>query len=144
MPEAVKVFTKIDMCNGDTTKCWLWTGKVNKKDGRPYYNVHGSGKHPAGVVVLQLVTGEGSNGRMALHHCDNHLCCNPAHLYWGEHEDNMNDMKERERHGLPRIVVRAIRTLAEEGTKYSNIASRYGITESAVGQIVRGVTHKED
>lgn len=144
MPDPVKVFEKIDMRGGDSSQCWPWKGKVNKKDGRPYFTVAGSGKHPAYAVVLELVSGEESNGRMALHHCDNPICCNPAHLYWGGHDENMNDMKERERHGLPRIVVRAIRTLAEEGTKYADIASRYGVSESAVAQIVRGATHKGD
>ena len=55
----------------------------------------------------------------------------------------MNDMKDRQRHGVPKIVVRAIRTLAHEGVSYGEIAGRYGITASAVGQIVRAESHKE-
>lgn len=37
------------------------------------------------------------NGAFALHACDNKSCCNPAHLRWGSHADNMADKVARGR-----------------------------------------------
>lgn len=48
-------------------------------------------------MLLELVTGEESDGRFALHSCDNPPCVNPAHLRWGSHADNMTDAADRGR-----------------------------------------------
>ncbi|HHW83761.1 MAG TPA: helix-turn-helix transcriptional regulator [Actinomycetales bacterium] len=39
--------------------------------------------------------------------------------------------------------IRQIRTLAAAGTTQQEIAERFGLTQQAVSQIVRGVTHPE-
>ena len=41
-------------------------------------------------------------GMSVLHHCDNPACCNPEHLYIGDHTDNMQDRKRRNRTNLQR------------------------------------------
>ncbi len=131
------VFKHINMHNGDTNVCWEWTGKVNKKDSRPYFTVEGK-RRPAYSVVLELHSGELPKGRLATHSCDNRTCCNPSHLSWGTHQDNMDDMVERERHGLPKTVVRAIRKLRIEGRTQSDIAELYGISRETVSAIDTG------
>ena len=59
MPKNVPtdVFKHINMHGGDKDVCWEWTGKVNKKDGRPYFTVDGKRK-PSYNVVLELSSGE--------------------------------------------------------------------------------------
>jgi hypothetical protein len=37
------------------------------------------------------------DGMSVLHHCDNPICFNPAHLYVGTHQDNIDDRVERGR-----------------------------------------------
>jgi hypothetical protein len=106
------VFKHIDMRGNDD--CWEWKGKINAKDNRPYFTVDGK-RRPSYAYVLETYTGEEQNGRQVLHSCDNTICCSPHHLRWGTHQDNMDDMKERERHGLNRTVVRAILKLLEDG-----------------------------
>jgi len=133
----VMVFLHIDMHEGDKNVCWEWTGKVNKKDGRPYFTCEGS-RRPAYSWVLQLSSGEYEKGRLARHSCDNPICCNPEHLSWGTHQDNMNDMKERERHGLPATIVRSIRKLRSEGKTQQEVAELYGVSRETISAIDTG------
>ena len=134
------VFKYVDMNNGDRDPCWEWKGRLNAKDGRPYFTVKGQ-RRPAYVYVLEQVSGEKQRKRMALHNCDNPICCNPSHLYWGTHQDNMNDMKKRERHGLPKTVVRAIHKLLSDGRTQQSIADLYGISREAVSAIATRRNH---
>ena len=133
----VEVFKHIDMSGGNENECWEWKGRLNPKDNRPYFTVAGQ-RRPSYAVVLELYTGEEAKGRVARHKCDNSVCCNPHHLIWGDHQDNMNDMKERERHGLPKIVVRAIRKLLDEGHTQSHIAELYGVSRETISSISTG------
>ena len=131
------IFKHIDMKGGNTDECWTWKGNVNPKDGRPYFTINGL-RRPSYAIVLEATTGEDQEDRIARHNCDNPICCNPNHLVWGDHQDNMNDMKERERHGLPKIVVKAIKKLIENGKTQSEIAKLYGISRETVSSISTG------
>lgn len=135
------VFTKLDMSGGPNA-CWPFTGALNNK-GRPYYTVNQQ-KYLAYRLTYELLHGMGSlDGFIARHTCDNETCCNPRHIVKGDHQDNMNDMKERERHGLPHHTVRAIRKLAarENGPTHAEIAELYGIGRSTVTEIVNRVQY---
>jgi hypothetical protein len=133
------VFKSINI--GAKDECWSWKGRYNKKDSRPYFTSNGR-QRPAYVWVLELHTGEEASKRLALHSCDNGEspvgCCNPHHLRWGTHDENMKDMVDRERHGLPAIVVKAIRKLRSEGKTQKEVAELYGISREAVSAIDTG------
>lgn len=136
----VDVFRVIDMTAGPN-KCWPFTGALNNK-GRPYFTAEGK-KHLAYRLTYELVNGEGSLvGWIARHTCDNEVCCNPAHIERGDHQDNMDDMKERERHGLPHHTVRAIRKLGAVGISHKAIADRFGVGRSTVSEIIERVNYK--
>jgi uncharacterized protein (DUF433 family) len=138
---SVDVFRFIDMGHNDV--CWDWKGNINEKDGRPYFTIQGK-RRAVYVIVLELHSGiTQQKGIMALHSCDNPICCNPFHLRWGTHQDNMNDMKERERHGLPKTVVRAILRLCSEGRTQTDIAELYGVSRETISAIATGRSHKE-
>ena len=135
------IFKHINMHEGDSNVCWEWKGKLNEKDGRPYFTLNGK-RRPSYAIVLELSSGKKQEeGQMARHSCDNPICCNPKHLSWGDHQANMNDMKDRERHGLPKIVVRAIRKLRIEGKTQQECADLYGISREAVSALDTGRTH---
>jgi len=49
-------------------------------------------------------------GEEACHHCDNPPCCNPRHLYVGDHSRNVQDAVERGRHRNPTADLRRAQT----------------------------------
>jgi hypothetical protein len=148
--DASSVFKAVNMLTGPIyngpnesirgTRCWPFTNKLNSS-GRPYFRVQGK-NYLAYRLVYELVNGELDAELMILHQCDNPKCCNPAHLKAGTRQQNSDEMKERERHGLPHHTVRAIRKLASSGLQtHKDIAELYGIGRSTVTEIVGGVNY---
>lgn len=141
------VFKHIDMTatevsKGMTTPCWPWKAGLSSS-GRPYFEVNGK-KILAYRLSYELTTGDVLGDRIAMHQCDNEICCRPDHIKPGDHQENMDEMKQRERHGLPKHAVNAIRKLAtEKGRSHQEIADLYGIGRSTVTEIVNEVNYKE-
>jgi len=129
----LRVFNNIDMSGGPDA-CWPWKLKLSDK-GLPYQSIEGK-KYLAHRLVYELAHGQIPDGMVLRHKCDNPPCCNPSHLIPGTHQQNMDDMKERERHGLPRHTVRAIRKLGGEGVTHAEIAKLYGVARSTVTDII--------
>lgn len=50
-------------------------------------------------VAYTLERGEIPVGMCVCHHCDNPVCCNPAHLFVGTHRDNVLDKWNKGRQG---------------------------------------------
>lgn len=154
-------FKLIDMKGGDQEQCWPWIGKYTKasakkndpNDVRPVFRYMNK-DYNAYRFVLHLVDPTfniDDPKDYVLHQCDNkgvdpnQRCCNPKHLKHGTHEDNMREMAERERAGLPAHVVRYIRKLLrevdDEGQSmftHEQIARRYGISRQTVSAINSG------
>jgi hypothetical protein len=52
----------------------------------------------AHAVALEYAKGPPPEGKpLALHTCDNGPCCNERHLFWGDHQDNVDDMMAKGR-----------------------------------------------
>lgn len=135
------VFKCIDMSGGPDA-CWPWI-KGLSSSGRPYFDLNGK-KVLSYRLTYELFNGfpipEGQDGR---HTCDNEICCNPKHLIPGTRQDNMDDMKERERHGLPHNTVRAIKNLLvkNEATgkpTHEAIADIFGVSRETITAIKAG------
>lgn len=85
---------------------------------------------------------------MVLHRCDNTLCCNPAHLYLGDHAQNMRDMVERQRRKgagvgaangrakLTQELADEIRAIYASGISQQDIADAYGVSQNAVSKVI--------
>lgn len=76
--------------------CLLWLGTLTST-GRPSISVYP--KTISGArAALQLAGIEIPPGALVLHRCDNPICVNHAHLYFGDYQDNQRDARGR---GLP-------------------------------------------
>jgi hypothetical protein len=139
MNEPIDVFNHIDMRGKD--ECWQWNGTWGgaQRERRPYFMAAGR-RQIAYRWVYELVHGVTLEPKQSLlHSCDNGGdpigCCNPAHLRLGSTQENMDDMKRRERHGLPHNVVKAIRRLLAESRTQEEIATLYGVSRETISAI---------
>ena len=82
-------------------ECWPWR-RCLLSDG--YGSVRFRGKKTrAHRVALELAEGKPLlKGEWSLHHCDNPVCCNPAHLFRGTPSENMRDCWAKGRSGWQR------------------------------------------
>jgi len=139
---------------GSPDACWPWTGLRTRatKNPTPYGALGWRGKPSrAHRVAYEIAFGDIPDGAMVLHRCDNTLCCNPTHLYLGDHAQNMRDMVERRRRAgkgsgagngrakLSMAQAEAIRAMyAAGGVSQQRIADLYGVSQFAISAIVRG------
>ena len=139
------VFKHIHMLGRD--HCWRWKGAWGgrAREKRPYYMAGGK-RTFAYRWVWELVHGPIPDGMIVLHSCDNGGwpigCCNPDHMHLGSHQQNMDEMTDRERHGLPRTAVTAIRRLLEQGDTQQSVAEKFGVSRETVSAIATGRVYK--
>jgi len=127
-------------------ECWEWKKSLTEGYGNATINKTGMRAHRAAWV---LTTGEIPDGLWVLHKCDNRKCCNPAHLFLGTRQDNLNDMfaKGRNQRGemcpnakLTAEKVRSIRALIANGMGNREIAAVYGVSHATISDIRCGAT----
>jgi hypothetical protein len=72
------------------SRCWEWIASHNS-DG--YGNIRIGVKIEKAHRISWIISNDLLHDNLwVLHHCDNPSCVNPAHLFLGTNQDNMNDM----------------------------------------------------
>lgn len=159
VPLADRFWAKVDRRSPD--ECWPWLGGTDPRGyGTVWSQVLGR-KDKAHRVSLSLQLGRSiTDGLEVLHSCDNPRCVNPEHLREGTHQENMQDMAERnqqwrenmsrarqgERHPRARLTneqAGEVRRRHRDGEQQSDLADAFGVGRSVVGGICRGETYKE-
>lgn len=133
-------------------ECWPWiAGKFTNGYGQ--FRA-GKRKVKAHRCAYELTNGHIEDGLRVLHRCDNPPCCNPQHLFKGTDLDNVRDCVLKGRHrsipppGRPGAanpsakvttdIVFNIRQQAQSGASQRSLAVKHGLSQSQVGNIVRG------
>lgn len=137
---------------GDPEECWPWQASIDA-DGYGRFGVDYTNTH-AHRVAYMLEVGDPEDQNV-LHHCDNRVCCNPAHLYAGEQSDNWQDAVDRDRladgqvfsngeeHPKSKLTADEVAEIKEklsEGATQTELAEEYGVSRPTVTHIDRGNT----
>jgi hypothetical protein len=132
--------------------CWLYSSSTNR--GYAHVSLFGRAiyAHRASWI---LAHGEIPPGMQVCHRCDVRHCVNPDHLWLGTAAENIADRDAKgrhrpvngERHGSVKLTdaqIAELRARASAGEQQRSLATAYGIAESYVSRIVRGVRRAEE
>lgn len=75
---------------GTPTECWEWQGYKRGKYGICHIDGERDGAHRTAWRLYH--NQDIPSGMFICHTCDNPPCCNPAHLFSGTPQDNVDDM----------------------------------------------------
>jgi hypothetical protein len=127
------------------TDCWLFTGAI-ASNGYGHISYRGRDEYAhrlAAVLYLNYVL---DSPLYVLHLCDTPPCCNPEHLVIGTQKDNMRQAAERGRMGAYKLnttQVGHIKYSLTKGATYRELATKYDVSTTAIGQIANGITWKD-
>jgi len=125
-------------------RCIEWSGWIEKNGygrrkigGRKYF-VH--------RLVYEKTYGPIPKGMMVCHTCDNRKCINPLHLFLGTAQDNMNDMRNKNRSKYPGAPpkltleeVEQIRCLYSTGKYFQkDLAKQFHTCQTNISAIITG------
>lgn len=130
---------------GGERDCWLWTaarvpgghgqmGLGQRPHVRPFY---------AHRIAWTIANGPVPEGQSVLHHCDNPICVNPAHLFLGDQDANMKDAARKGRLAIERKRNRgkkaeAIARYLAGGVTQSDLAAAYGVHKLTICRWLKG------
>jgi hypothetical protein len=129
--------------------CWEWQARTNVR-GRGRVTINRK-SYLVTRLIYKLTQGEDPGPMLVLHRCDNPRCCNPFHLYKGNHKQNAHDRDSRKRKVYPRgervnnaklnpAKVTEIRrrwaARKNAPVTFEQLATEYGVSLSLVKKVV--------
>lgn len=130
--------------------CWPWRAST---DGRGYGRMKVA-SHETRIAprLAWTIHNDREPGMMVVRHsCDNPICCNPAHLLLGSHQDNANDKVERgrcrtgrqdgENNGHAILSIEQVGKIVDafrDGFNNQQIAARFPVSDSLISRIRTG------
>lgn len=135
-----RFWSKVEKGDG----CWLWLGSC---DSMGYGHIKIGGRlTKAHRFSWELANGPIPSGLHALHRCDVRRCVRPSHLFIGTHAENMADRSAKgrgadqkgEANGSAKLTHEQAREIRAASGRHQEIATRFGISPSAVSKIKLG------
>lgn len=133
-------------------ECWPWIATTGRY-GYGFVRLWVLPGHPeirATRLIWVLTHGSIPADRLVCHQCDHPSCCNPAHLFLGTHQDNVDDMIRKGRRApsprgehnhyakLTDAAVHEIRLARSNGIAVKTIAEHHGVKIGTVYNILSG------
>lgn len=133
------------------TGCWIWTGAKNR-NGYGIFTVE-RGRKRRGVLAhrasFEVHVGPIPEGALICHRCDRRDCINPAHLYEGTPQTNMDDKAARgrghwpgaketprgEANGRVKLTTDQVRAIRSSREPVALIASAFEVHPETIRQI---------
>jgi hypothetical protein len=128
--------------------CWEWLGG-RQSGGYGTFTAYPRRSVKAHRFAYELAVGPIPPGLYVCHRCDNRGCVNPAHLFLGTHQDNMDDRTRKGRGWNPSgeanpraklTYARAdqIRRRRREGLKLRELEAEFGLSRATIDRVVAG------
>jgi hypothetical protein len=152
-PKEIERFWRRVDKSGDADACWPWLGaRMTQGYGRMCL---ARGHFLTHRIVWTIAHGKIPGRLCVCHHCDNRLCCNPAHLFVGTIADNNADRHSKgrtSRHGNSRGPTNGMSKLTEDDVRrirrdyatgdfsLPKLAARHSVSKSCIQFVVRGYT----
>lgn len=129
----------------EETGCWLFTGTVTS-NGYGHITFNGRSEYAHRLSAVLFLDFDLNSGLCVMHTCDRPPCFNPEHLTIGTQGDNMRDAAAKGRMTGKKLDVEQVakikyRLTTRNGT-YRVLATEFGVSTTAIGQIARGETWK--
>lgn len=136
----------------EATGCWLWTGSTWRGYGRltvgtrPVRKTIAAHRYSYAAFVGPIPA-----GMEVCHKCDVRPCVNPAHLFVGTKQDNIDDRERKgrnnhvvgERIGSAKLnssQVQEMRLARLTGESFQKIANRFGVDKQTAYSAILGRT----
>jgi hypothetical protein len=136
-----RFWSKVDKRGDDD--CWEWKGATKKSGPRRYASFQG---RSASRFAYQFTYGAYPHPSLDVcHRCDNTNCVNPAHLFLGTRQQNMQDAKAKGRtaHNTRKLNADQARDIHR---RYSpgivsiyDLAAVFGVNANTVSRVLNGV-----
>ena len=148
--DIARFWSKVDVRGPD--ECWPWLAHCEVK-GYGRFNCGGGGSGvivKASQVACFLTHGWPDPPTLhALHDCDNPICCNGTHLFYGTNADNVRDAASKgrlrlqqhpefargERHNMVKLTESQVRDIRQSDLRVRDLVKIYDVTASTISAI---------
>lgn len=127
--------------------CWLWMGRLNHKGyGHMFPKADNGWQTLAHRASWIRAHGAIPEDHFVLHKCDVPCCVNPAHLFLGGYQENMDDMVAKgrshkpigTRNGRAKLTEDDVRRIRQDARPNTTICLDYGVSNVVISNIKLG------
>ena len=143
-PWEERFWTKVDRRGVD--ECWEWTAQRCANGYGRFAAIRGKTTLAARWAYMFHHGVDLNSKEFVCHSCDNPPCCNPAHLWLGDHKSNSADMARKgrasreptgigETHSCAKIKERDVHYIRASCLTNKHLATELGLTAAAIYNI---------